>query len=558
VTFTVVTLWLSGMLLGGIGSFVLAWALFADRFRGEHGRRRCRRCWYEMAGVAGLQCPECGHTGRDERQLHTSRRHWRQAAAGSLVLLLGVGCGWYATGSVIGWRSVAPLGVIVRLSPIIGREASLRAIAQGFGPTNQVATPIEAASEWLLVGAEELAVSVLHDKKSSLDEIIAARDVLQWMRTRVKDPFAVLAAFSSIPPSHPAFQVIGDESHRQVAYLTKLDENLLWLMMRSVALEPEHVGAQLIQDGLKPENAPLAVDLVLWKPVPGVTWPELARATPDAIAVFLRRCRERYFSGDDEMKHRVTRIVFPNGRFVPPGNADFEAMARHQIAEMMQGEIFEKWNGETLITLQLAGALSQMAPEVARLLDIDAVRPRIEGIFRLGVAPKQMTPQVVSEALVEAICIGSDAARLAALRIADRRGDCDQAMLAEAAIAAVPFVRDSITLDALCRRVFDLSADGGALLGVEPRIDPDHEYQLEDALVRNLAAPGQIGSVSARWLGMMPRPSDPAVEALRAAAQNATNSTSLRNAARDALLHIRDRANPSIDPLTPLELAAPK
>ncbi|MBY0112875.1 MAG: hypothetical protein K2Y21_08640 [Phycisphaerales bacterium] len=557
-TFTVVVLWLSGMLLGGIGAFVLAWALFADRFRGEHGRRRCRRCWYEMTGVAGLQCPECGHVARDERHLHITRRYWRRAFTGSLVLLAGIGCGWYATGSVLGWRRVAPLGVLVRLAPIIGREAALRSVAEGFGPANRVAIPIESASEWLLSATEELAVSVVRDKRASIDEVIAARDVLQWMRTRVKDPFAVLAAFASVPMNHPAFRLIGAESQRQITYLTRIDENRLWLMIRSAALEPEHVGSQLIQDGLSAETASLAVDLVLSKSVPGTTWPELAQASPDAIAVFLRRCRERYFDGDDEIKHRVTRVVFPNWRAVPAGNADFEAMARHQSAETMRGETFEKWNGENLITWQLAGALSKMAPEVARLLDIEAARPRIEAIFRTNVAPKQMTPQVVSEALAEAICIGGDAARLAALRIADRRGDCDQAMLAEAAIAAVPLVRDSITLDALCRRVFDLTADGGALLGVEPRIDPDHAYELEAALVRNLAAPGQIGSVSARWLGMMPRPSDPAVKALRAAAQNAANSTPLRNAARDALLHIRDRANPGFDPLTPLELAAPR
>lgn len=48
---------LAGWTLTGAGLLMLLWALFRDRSR---GRRRCPRCWYDMAGVPGLQCPECG------------------------------------------------------------------------------------------------------------------------------------------------------------------------------------------------------------------------------------------------------------------------------------------------------------------------------------------------------------------------------------------------------------------------------------------------------------------------------------------------------------------
>ncbi|MFO0860970.1 MAG: hypothetical protein U0570_10465 [Phycisphaerales bacterium] len=557
-TFTVVVLWLSGMLLGGIGAFVLAWALFADRFRGEHGRRRCRRCWYEMTGVAGLQCPECGFVARDERHLHRTRRSSRQAATGFLLLLAGTGCGWYATGSVLGWRAVMPLGFVVRLSPLIGREATLRAVVPFATAASAPPTPVEEVSAGALRSLEALVIETLTDPGASFRELQAAADTLSWMRTRVERRSEALLAIGRAASSRAVNPIVAHDILRTLLPKEEAESQAINGLLQTGLLDSHGLAEIIVSGGVEERSAALLADLLLANKVPGATFPQLVEAPPAAIQRLLARLRERYFSGDDEIKHRVTRVVFPNWRAVPAGNADFEAMARHQIAEVMRGETFEKWNGENLITWHLAGALSQMAPEVAKLLAIDAARPRIEGIFRTNVAPKQMTPQIVSEALAEAICIGDDAARLAALRIADRRGDCDQAMLAEAAIAAVPFVRDSITLDALCRRVFDLTADGGALLGVEPRIDPDHEHQLEAALVRNLAAPGQIGSVSARWLGMMPRPSDPAVKALQAAAQNAANSTPLRNAARDALLHIRDRANPGIDPLTPLELAAPK
>ena len=557
-TFTVVVLWLSGMLLGGIGAFVLAWALFADRFRGEHGRRRCRRCWYEMTGVAGLQCPECGHTARDERHLHTTRRYWRRAVSGSLVLLVGVGCGWYATGSVLGWRRVAPVGVIVRLSPLIGREAALRAIVPFAAAATTPPTPVEDFSAEALQSIENLVIATLNDPVASFSERKASVEVLAWMRTRVHRRTDALVAIGRVASSNAAHPVLVHDIVRLLLPKEEAESTAASALLQSGMFDTHVLANIIILGGLTDDSAPLAADLLLASYVPGATYTQLTTAPPSAISRLLARLRERYFAGDDEIKRRVTRVVFPNSRAIPPGNADFEAMARHQIAETMRGESFEKWNSETFITWHLAGALSQMAPEVARLLDIDSARPRIEGIFRLGVAPKQMTPQIVSEALAEAICIGGDAARLAALRIADRRGDCDHAMLAQAAIAAVPFARDSITLDALCRRVFDLSADGGALLGIEPRIHPDHAAALEVALIRNLDAPGQIGAVSARWLAMLPRPSAAAVEALRGAAARSVNSPTLRNAARDALLHIRDRANPGIDPLTPLELAAPR
>ena len=62
-------------------------ALFADRSR---GRRRCPKCWYEMTGVAGLRCPECGREARGERKLLRTRRRPMRAAAGLALALLAM------------------------------------------------------------------------------------------------------------------------------------------------------------------------------------------------------------------------------------------------------------------------------------------------------------------------------------------------------------------------------------------------------------------------------------------------------------------------------------
>jgi hypothetical protein len=77
-----------GAALALLGLAIITLALFRDRAR---GRRRCARCWYDLAGVPGLTCPECGRTARSERALLRTRRRWRRVAIGLLVLLVAWG-----------------------------------------------------------------------------------------------------------------------------------------------------------------------------------------------------------------------------------------------------------------------------------------------------------------------------------------------------------------------------------------------------------------------------------------------------------------------------------
>ena len=52
-------IWL-GMITLFLGSIYIAWkAWFGDRSR---GRKRCPKCWYDMAYSSTLTCSECGHT----------------------------------------------------------------------------------------------------------------------------------------------------------------------------------------------------------------------------------------------------------------------------------------------------------------------------------------------------------------------------------------------------------------------------------------------------------------------------------------------------------------
>src|SRR5690606_16209537 len=99
-----------GWLVGLAGAAVVAWALLGDRARQlRRGRtRRCPRCWYSMEGVPGLRCPECGREAKRERALLKSRRRWRWAVVGVLVVVAGIAL--HATSGVRqhGWIALVP------------------------------------------------------------------------------------------------------------------------------------------------------------------------------------------------------------------------------------------------------------------------------------------------------------------------------------------------------------------------------------------------------------------------------------------------------------------
>src|SRR5678815_1670039 len=91
-------------------AFLLYRALFHDRSR---GRRRCPRCWYDVAGVQGLTCPECGRAARAERSFFRTRRHWRRAAAALLVAVCAYGAGLAPRAIRSGsWWSAVPTPVL--------------------------------------------------------------------------------------------------------------------------------------------------------------------------------------------------------------------------------------------------------------------------------------------------------------------------------------------------------------------------------------------------------------------------------------------------------------
>lgn len=105
---------LVGTTLMVIGGTVFLWCLFADRSR---GRKRCPRCWYDMAAIPALTCPECGKVAKTERAQHRTRRYYRRAALGLLLALLGSAQfaePWYRRG---GLTRIAPTRILIMFMP---------------------------------------------------------------------------------------------------------------------------------------------------------------------------------------------------------------------------------------------------------------------------------------------------------------------------------------------------------------------------------------------------------------------------------------------------------
>jgi hypothetical protein len=98
---------------------LLLWALFWDRSR---GRRRCPKCWYDMAGVPGLRCPECGREARREGSLHRTRRRWRGVCI-ALVVMLAASPVWSVPRiRRDGWFGAVPTTILALAAPMGGSQ----------------------------------------------------------------------------------------------------------------------------------------------------------------------------------------------------------------------------------------------------------------------------------------------------------------------------------------------------------------------------------------------------------------------------------------------------
>jgi hypothetical protein len=100
--------------LSAAAVLVIAWALFWDRAR---GRKRCPRCWYDMA-TGTLTCPECGRMARSEATLLRTRRRWGWVAVGLMLLVAAQSVRMTPRAIARGARGLIPTFVLARWWPM--------------------------------------------------------------------------------------------------------------------------------------------------------------------------------------------------------------------------------------------------------------------------------------------------------------------------------------------------------------------------------------------------------------------------------------------------------
>lgn len=104
------------VLVNGVLVYIAWWALFSDRAR---GRRRCPKCWYDMAYSPGHTCPECGFQARAESDFGKTRRRFGVAA---MAVLSSVIIAVYISDRVSqrGYASLLPTRALMWLLPLAG------------------------------------------------------------------------------------------------------------------------------------------------------------------------------------------------------------------------------------------------------------------------------------------------------------------------------------------------------------------------------------------------------------------------------------------------------
>lgn len=96
--------------------YIAWWALFADRSR---GRRRCPRCWYDMAYSPGMTCAECGFTARKEKQFYATRRRYG-VGLGAIIAATAFALFIIDQVNQNAWPSYLPTRVLLWMLPLSG------------------------------------------------------------------------------------------------------------------------------------------------------------------------------------------------------------------------------------------------------------------------------------------------------------------------------------------------------------------------------------------------------------------------------------------------------
>jgi hypothetical protein len=107
--------WVAAGVMVGLTGMLLAWRSVR---RGRTGKcPACPGCGYDMRGMGGLRCPECGRVALSAADLLRRPRRWPVALAGLAIALAGAGAGVHPQVKRNGWVSLLPTTAIMFYLP---------------------------------------------------------------------------------------------------------------------------------------------------------------------------------------------------------------------------------------------------------------------------------------------------------------------------------------------------------------------------------------------------------------------------------------------------------
>ncbi|MBY0112874.1 MAG: hypothetical protein K2Y21_08635 [Phycisphaerales bacterium] len=539
--------WTIGAVLGGVGFYLASWALLSDWLAGHRKQRRCAKCWYDMAAVVGLKCPECGREAKSEKGLHKSRRRWKGAALGLCLIVAGVLAQLASWGMLRGWYAVLPVRLQIALVPWIGPDPIFTSANIG-----KVRGASLGDAEFAAI--EALTIQVLEDSKA---DPWRKESVLSGFFELKKDPIdrerfgtaaigVILDSNSGIPRSEAlvwAGNLLGPTRFAQEVVETLGPQRTSSLLSNvfEVLCHPPMDRERVLAIADATQRMPSRMGF-------GQIYP-IMNADPEAffgrIAENLRNAKEEDLPkvlSPMYMLLRSSTVQVPARDEIVQRAAELLGRSDPELRSVCR-DVTDPVHGEKLLPA-LPALVSHLSSPVG---ETRSWAKRV--LTRLQLS--EGSNKVLLELLASRFCEQDPQGRLDALEVFRARVPVPLTPLRANVFACLDTIDDAAALDAALAAFFPDEATG---IVWQPQEAGPANPELRALLARMLQHPGARTAAAARWLGERGDAMKELRTQLAATASHTSRTPADRAAARDALLHIRDRESPTADVLAPLEV----
>lgn len=540
--------WIIGAALGGVGFYLASWALLSDWLAGHRKQRRCAKCWYDMSAVVGLKCPECGREAKRENGLHRSRRRWGIASLGIAAAIGGLVLNLVALGQLRGWMDAMPIWAQIRLIEVIGAKPALFSLGRNKVKGSDLSDTQFEAIELAVVEGLEHSGAPMYEKQVLLDCFyMLGREPLDRVRFGNAAVDYVLSSPNLDIPSTPA--VAWGLNLRGPTYAAEQALKQLG-PQRDSRLLGRLIGA-LVKGPMDDERVRAIADVTQRMPS-RMGFGDIDPIMNAHADVFFGRILEnlREAQGED-----VFNVLSP--MYMLLRSSTTPSTARDEIvktaAELLGSadpklrsvcrDVTDPTFGEKILPA-LPALVSHLSSQVG---ETRTWAKRVLTRLQLSEGSNKILLELLASRFGEQDPQG----RLDAIEVFRARVSTPLTPLRANVFACLDTIDDAAALDAALAAFFPDEATG---IVWQPQSPSPANPELRALLARMLQHPGARTAAAARWLGERGDAMKELRTQLAAIASDASRSPPDRAAARDALLHIRDRESPTADVLAPLEV----